>query len=296
MRERPATAGRGAAWATARELLILAGPLTLLTALLYYFGRASTDTFYEYFGINQETLELSTTTYLIGTGDTLFRPVATMLFVALLLSFADVLCRRVLGRLPPAHRSWTIAGGLVLGAVAVGYGLVAVYGSPRNAGPALALACGAVLVEYSLWSLTRFGRPSVALRSTITAGTRVRRGLTAAIVGLAAFWAVTISAHHRGDTNARAVENALPVLPQAVVYSEKDLDLPGPRVAVTELTGANTAYRFRYNGLRPLTYANGRWFLLPVGWRRDNGATVIVLKDTDSVRVDVAPGAVVGAR
>jgi hypothetical protein len=77
---------------------------------------------------------------------------------------------------------------------------------------------------------------------------------------------------------------------QAVVYSQNDLHLSGPYVGVAVLSGKNTAYHFRYNGLRPLVYANNRWFLLPVGWTHNNGLTVIVLQDDpDRVRVDLAP-------
>ena len=72
--------------------------------------------------------------------------------------------------------------------------------------------------------------------------------------------------------------------------SEKDLHLPGPQVGVTALDGTNSAYSFQYNGLRPLLYANHRWFLLPVGWTHGNGSTVIVLQDDPGhVRVDLAP-------
>jgi hypothetical protein len=61
-------------------------------------------------------------------------------------------------------------------------------------------------------------------------------------------------------------------------------------VGVTALSGKETAYRFRYNGLRPLLYARDRRFLLPVDWTHDNGSTVIVLQDDPSrVRVDLAP-------
>jgi hypothetical protein len=107
---------------------------------------------------------------------------------------------------------------------------------------------------------------------------------------IAVFWAVTDIAAERGTATARLVEPTLRIRPQAVVYSEKDLHLPGPEVGVVALSGADSAYAFRYNGQRPLLYANGRWFLLPVGWTHDNGATVIVLEDDPGhLRVDLAP-------
>jgi hypothetical protein len=73
-----------------------------------------------------------------------------------------------------------------------------------------------------------------------------------------------------------------PLQSQAVVYSDKKLQLPGAAIGVTTLSGNATAYRFRYNGLRPLLYSRDRWFLLPVDWTHDGGVTVLVIRDDDS--------------
>jgi len=100
---------------------------------------------------------------------------------------------------------------------------------------------------------------------------------------------VTLVAEERGKEGAELVESGLLFLPQAVVYSDKNLQLPVPSTTATPLAGDNSAYSYRYNGLRQLTYANNRWFLVPVGWRHDNGATVIVLDDDPGhLRVDLA--------
>jgi hypothetical protein len=57
-----------------------------------------------------------------------------------------------------------------------------------------------------------------------------------------------------------------------------------------ELQTEEAAYRFRCNGLRMLLHSGGRWFLLPVGWTAQNGATVVLLPDdAPTLRVDLAP-------
>ena len=72
--------------------------------------------------------------------------------------------------------------------------------------------------------------------------------------------------------------------PQSVLIA------PRIRQIDTRLGGQDTAYHFRYIGLRLLVYAQGRWFLLPAGWTATNGSTVIVLDDDPGhVRVDLAP-------
>jgi hypothetical protein len=42
--------------------------------------------------------------------------------------------------------------------------------------------------------------------------------------------------------------------------------------------------------LRPLIHSGGHWFLLPAGWTHSNGATVIILPDTEpGIRVELGP-------
>lgn len=93
---------------------------------------------------------------------------------------------------------------------------------------------------------------------------------------------MTIVAYSRGTERARVLEQSLPLQSQAVMYSDKELQLPGAAIGVTTLSGNATAYRFGYNGLRPLLYSRDRWFLLPVDWTHDGGVTVLVIRDDDS--------------
>jgi hypothetical protein len=89
---------------------------------------------------------------------------------------------------------------------------------------------------------------------------------------------------------ARAFELSLPLQSQAVVYSKVRLHITGPGVAVVDLNPTDALYQFRYNGLRTLLHSSGRWFLLPVGWTADNGATVVLLPDdSPDIRIDLAP-------
>jgi hypothetical protein len=107
---------------------------------------------------------------------------------------------------------------------------------------------------------------------------------------VAVFWATANVARQRGVDAARAIELSLPIQPQAVVYSRDRLQIAGPGVGLSELDAPDAAFAFRYNGLRTLVHAGGRWFLLPVGWTRQNGATVFLLPDSsEAIRVDLAP-------
>lgn len=51
----------------------------------------------------------------------------------------------------------------------------------------------------------------------------------------------------------------------------------------------DSAYRFRYGGLRLLIARGERYYLLPVGWSEQTSATY-VLRDSDDIRVELYPG------
>lgn len=286
-----AAKGRSRRWDAALEILAFVGPTTLLTGLLYYFGLVSARAYYSYFGVSLSALDFSTTTYIARTADTLFKPAATFLLLLAVAFGAHHLLKYALGRRSHAWARGLTYGLFGLGIITASIGLAGLYGVPRGLWSPLSLAASGLLFEYGLWILCTFGRPVPAINALARAGLNLRRGLIAAMVFIATFWAVTNIAQARGTANAKLAELSLRLQPQAVVYSERDLHLlPGRGIGLKKLEGKDSAYRYRYNGLRPLLYANDRWFLLPVGWTHTNGTTVIVLQDDPSrVRVDLAP-------
>jgi hypothetical protein len=288
--EQPAQEGTSRFRRALLDVLAIIGPTSFLTGMLYYFGYVSTKAFYSYFGVSLSALDFSTANYLVGNADTFFKPAATMLIALIVLFIAH----RLLGQaLNLGGKGWArgVALGLFgLAAGLAGIGLSGLYGEPDGLVSPLALVSAGLLLEYSAWVASRYGALPARIGAPLRAGVNLRRGLIAALVLLAAFWTVTDVANDHGVATARLVEQSLVLEPQAVVYSQQDLHLPGPGVNVTVLGGPDSAYRFRYNGLRPLIYAHDRWFLLPVGWTHDNGSTVIVLQDDPArLRVDLAP-------
>ncbi|MEU4690393.1 hypothetical protein [Actinoplanes sp. NPDC023714] len=280
--------GAGRSWQTVQDLLSVLGPITVVTGLLYYFGRASTQTFFSWFGVPLSVLDISTAGYVTGTADTVFRPLATVLIAAVVLFLLHPLLQGLLTGLTADGRRRTTLVLLAVCVVLAGFSLLGLYSGRLKLAAALALVSAALLFEYSV----RTASPDTPLLPAAwLSAAPIRVGLVTCLVITGLFWAVTLQAHTRGEHNARLVEGALLAMPQAVVYSDKDLRLTGPGVDITRLRGGNSNYHFRYNGLRPLVHANGRWFLLPAGWTKDSGATVIVVHDApDAVRVDLAPG------
>jgi hypothetical protein len=285
------SAASGSRWRATTEIFSLLGPATLLTGILFYFGYVSARSFYTYFGVSLSALDYSPTGYLVRTADTFFRPVATLLVVLL----AALGLHLALGHLLPVRKNhvarWLAASLCATGLVAATYGLMGIYGWLYSFLSPLALACSTAALEYGILLAVRYGSLPAHLQKILETGVFLRRGLLIFVALTAVFWAVTIQAFSRGIVSAKAFEGSLSIQSQAVVYSEKNLHLFGPGIGTTNLNDPEGIYHYRYNGLRPLLYANGRWFLVPVGWTHDNGATVIVLQDDPTgLRVDLAPG------
>ncbi len=70
------------------------------------------------------------------------------------------------------------------------------------------------------------------------------------------------------------------------MYSPKSLDIAADGVVETKFEEPESAYRFRYDGLKLLFHSNGRFFLVPESWTKDGGATVVLPDDDKSMRVE----------
>jgi hypothetical protein len=269
-------------------------PASFLTAILYYFGYVREHALFGYFGVDLESLQFSTTDYLVRSAGTVFLPVGTVLVFGVLALLAHHLLTFALGN---ANRRLCRAAWVGIAIIAVTLLTLGVVGleQPKEANlspllPPIALGVGAFLVEYTVCIAAEHTPLSQQLMSTLKATQTARRILIGALLLVSAFWATTVVAEQRGDAVARALEASLPVQPGAVVYSRQRLQIAGIGITVTHLSGADAAFTYRYNGLRPLIHSGGHWFLLPAGWAHNNGSTVIILADTaPGIRVDLGP-------
>lgn len=267
----------------------------VLTAILYYFGYVRQHALYAYFGVDLDTVGLSTKDYLVLSAGPVFSPLAwAMVTGVVVLGLHHLL---VLLLRAASHRVRVLVCALLalLAFFLLAIGAVSLQRHADNvvSGPYLspaALGAGTLLLEYVAEAATRYGVAAGGWSQVLGRTRAVRRLLVVALALIAAFWATANTAQQHGIAAARAVEVSLPTRPQAVVYTRQRLFISGPGVGVVRLSGTDAAFGYRYNGLRPLAHVGGRWFLLPAGWTHGNGATVILLPDSaDGVRVDLAP-------
>jgi hypothetical protein len=255
-------------------------PTSLLTGLLFYFGRSRAAGYYRYFHVNSTVLDLTTNDYLFSGVVGLFVPIAVAALLALVLLWLN---RLLLTRVPPGARRRAVRV-LVPGAGVIGAALLVlafadlltegrVFGVNSYTG-GLCLAIGVILVVYAV-RLLRIALPAPA------AGRRAATGLAEwgtafLLVSIGLFWAANGYAFGVGTGDAITLHRALPTVPEAVLYSEQSLSLAVPGVTEARCSDPQAAYRFRYDGLRLVRQAGNQYLLLPATWDRATGTAVLI--------------------
>jgi hypothetical protein len=84
---------------------------------------------------------------------------------------------------------------------------------------------------------------------------------------------------------AERITGDLGQLVSVTVYSPKNLEITAPGVTVSTFGRTDSAYRYRYAGLRLLQRSGGKYFLLPDGWTPAS-RQVIALPDDGTLRME----------
>jgi hypothetical protein len=268
-----------------RTVLSVVTNVTVLTALLVYFGWRRSFTQARQMGLDETIFELTTRDYVLRSVGSVFRPLAFAAVVGLAWMWLDGVARRRLAdtewwapALAPILRvlrwAWLFIPALSAAAVAV-------LGRGQTL---LALSFGlGVLVSVHASSLQRDLDAQRGLPSREPSwSAEVSRGLVLVLVLVSAFWAVTLVADSRGVALARTVEAGIGGRPPVVVHSTVPLNVAAPNVSEQRI--ADDAYR--YTGLRLLHHREGRYLLVHDGWTSGDGV-LFVLHDDDKLRFEI---------
>lgn len=264
-------------------------PLTLITALLIYFGYTKNKSYFGYFGIGQGTLNLPVEDYLLRSADVAFGAGASIIGLAFLAVASDWILQFVRTKYP-ATRSLLLRATIVVGAVLLVAGLVLAIGFPLPSWlspsmPAVMLAFGAAILVRWLLILDAERSPR---RSSSLQYRRPAIAVLSASAIIAIFWGVTLYATDVGRGEAERDDQNPGNLPLVTVFSSDFLDLPVSEVPYTEVAVPGQDRYYRYNGLRLLTYSDGRWFLASGRYDPSYTLSVTILRDSESVRVQIA--------
>jgi hypothetical protein len=269
------------------------GSTTVLTGLLFYFGRLHITGFFRYLRVNFTVLDLTPNDYLIRSADGLFVPLTTAAVTGLLALWGN---RFALQRLAPERRR-AVLRIAVPSAACVGLVLVLlalrelfadrplIAGLPWLGG--VALAGGVLLLAYAA-HLARADDASATTRRSIDASALAEGGCALLLITIGLFWSVGSYAIQVGDGRARQADTELPTTPDAVVYSERSLRLAVEGVTEHRCQDPDAAYRFRYDGLKLVLASGGQYLLVSDAWSRENG-TAVLLPRSDTVRIEFAP-------
>jgi hypothetical protein len=264
-----------------RRMGAVLGNVAVLTALLVYFGWTRSQVQARRLGIDESILGMSTREYLLRS----VRPVLLLLIVIAAVGLLWLLVDRwLVGRVQAGGRSdWVVRWSLRLlpaGLIALPFLVwLAGFTWPATAFIAFPLSCVAglllVLYAFHLRQMLPTAHPLPAGREAML------RAFTAIIVGIGLFTAAANYATVEGTELANNFSAEVTGLPSVVVYSPRHLHIDAPGAIEEPLPAAQSAYRYRYVGLRLLEHTGGQYFLISDQWSPRYGV-VVMLRDTDS--------------
>ena len=265
-------------------------PTTLLTALLYYFGRAHAYWFFHHFGVDISLVGLNTQDYVLRSVDALFVPMVVLLSLGLLLLWVQsILTARVFAgpnQRERLHTAAKILGFTGLVGVAIGLAglLVPALKRTYHLVYPISLGTGTLLLVYAL-SLHRRARGSRPPAGALRTAALLEGTAALLLVALSLFWASTNYAADVGESRAMQYAREFDDLPRATLYSKEPLNLRAPSVEQVACSESDAGYRFRYEGLRLMLRSGGHYFFLPESWTYRRGVAIVV-PERDAVRLD----------
>jgi uncharacterized membrane protein YbaN (DUF454 family) len=273
----------------------IVAPVTVLTALLFYFGFARTNALYSWFGIDASTLGFSTQDYLVRSVEAVYVPAGTLILVILFLLWAHGVVSLRIGDRP--RRSWVLVQVFILGFIGLllfGRGIAGILLPSLSNNDflitPLCLGLGTLFVAYALHLQRRLRKPHRNLASDQADLLRgVNSALVILLVLLSIFWMTANYAKAYGRGFASQLSQRLDRQPAVAIYSTDRLYLHGTGVVEHRLSSTAGVYHYKYTGLRLLIQSRGRYFLLPEDWARESDAA-IVLPDNDRLRFEFMSG------
>jgi hypothetical protein len=273
-------------WSRALGVISAIGPpITVATALLFYFGWARAEAQAAQMGLDVSLFGYAVQDYILISINALYLPLVCLLAVSVVWVALDRWLRRRIEE--DRDRAYIVrAAGIaaLCSGLLVSISLLLAIVEPAQTAlvtPYL-MALGVLMATWCI-RLRRLGRDGKLPRLT-TEQRAVETTLVLSIVTLLLFWGTADYAQALGRRLAVNFEQGVQYMPRAEVYSLKPLGIGSDAVEEVKLGSGDTAL-YRYDGLRLLVLSGGRFFFLHDGWTPRDG-TVIVLPDDNSVRIE----------
>jgi hypothetical protein len=111
------------------------------------------------------------------------------------------------------------------------------------------------------------------------------KALVLVLLAFSVFWNAERLARMMGEAYADQIAANPHQLLAVTVYSPHSLRIEAPGVVETKVGHDESAYRYRYDGLRLLQRSGNRYLLISELWN-DRSGKIIVLRDTDAIRME----------
>jgi len=298
----------------------IAAPITILGALLFYFGYVSSASEYAYFGINVDTIGLSTQAYIMRSPQTLLVPLLVLtlasagfltlnaavhkrITAAVTTDASAIQAQRVRRIKRRAQRSRLFG----LSTVAVGFIMLFGYQYMRDwpiygLVTPLLIGIGAGIVAYTShilnllhrlegqqrWGAAKDSQSAWPMHDQDGSSLLARRTagvFVYVLIAASVFWATATVAQWSGRGLAEYAAIHFDALPSVILDTKEQLWLhdPPPVEVKTLPTSEGQIFHYRYRGLRLLIVGQDRMFLVPAVWS-PHDTTLIVPLD-GSVRI-----------
>lgn len=269
-------------------------PITIISALLFYFGYVSSRAQYAYFGIDVDTIGLSTQDYVMRSPQPLLVPLLVLVMIAVALVALHLWVTAWLGRARPERARIVTHRALYIGLVILAAGITLIILYPvladwpyYNLVTPIIVAVGAGVVAYSWRLVSRLPPQPDALPSPAGSPALRRMGLVLLCVLVAAtlFWSTATIAQWSGRGLARQDARHLDDLPRVILDTKERLYITDPFIKETALPASEgQTFRYRYRNLRLLIQGKDRMFFVPDAWSASDSTLVVPLDDSVRVR------------
>ncbi len=261
-------------------------PITIVTALMLYFGWARADAQSKAMGIDVSMFGYTTQDYVLRSLSTLYLPLLAL--AGLGLAWLSLHRRVAALAAEPGSRHQVrraARGAIVAGVVVALLALLSGWLQPNRwmlAVP-LTLAAGVAVAAYGSHVVGLTTDQVDGRRPAGTGERTLRAVLVTGVLSLAMFWELSSYAGVVGRGYAERLAQTINSLPRVTVTSPDPLGVQAPGVSEQAVTlpvadGKGTV-RYRTTGLRLLVSSGGRVFLLNDGWRPGTGVVVVLPDD-----------------
>jgi hypothetical protein len=281
----------------------LGAVLTLVTAVMFYFGWQRSDVQAREMSVDVSLFGYSSQDYVLLSISSLYLPLLVLLGLGLgwIWVHGQVVQLLHSSRLAVETRreraaAWSRAVSFAAAAVAVSCLVFALAAGTASSGPVVAavadqlrsrqwlvplvLVTSTLAAVYAGW-ISRQLRAAGARRSASLWQLLLPAACVAGAVILGAFWLLEEYAASVGRGYALQLANSVDRLAQAAVISPTPLGIQAPGVTESRLGTTETSdVRYRTTGLRLLARSGGKVLLVHDGWTPTTG-TVIVLPDSE---------------